>query len=155
MHTLYSTEQHIDEQLGSVDLLVGAVLVPGAAAPKLITRSMLSAVKKGAVFVDISIDQGGCFETSRATTHAAPVFVEEGIIHYCVSNMPAAYPRTSTEALSGATLSYIRRIADLGLESAMIMMPGLADGLNVWNGNITHRALAGSLGLPFFENPFL
>jgi alanine dehydrogenase len=155
VHTLYSTEQHIDEQIASVDLLIGAVLVPGASASRLVRRDMLSVVKKGAVFVDISIDQGGCFETSRVTTHDNPVFVEEGIIHYCVSNMPAAYPRTSTEALSGATLSYIRRIADLGVESAMIMMPGLAGGLNVWNGNITHRALAGSLGLPFFENPFL
>lgn len=155
VHTLYSTEQHIDEQLASVDLLIGAVLVPGAAASKLVSRDMLSLVKKGAVFVDISIDQGGCFETSRATSHDAPVFVEEGVIHYCVSNMPAAYPRTSTEALGGATLSCIRRIADLGLESAMVMRPGLASGLNIWNGHVTHRALAGSLGIPFFENPFL
>ncbi|NTW94275.1 MAG: alanine dehydrogenase [Chlorobiaceae bacterium] len=155
VHTLYSTEQHIDEQLSSVDLLIGAVLVPGAAAAKLVTRSMLRSVKKGAVFVDIAIDQGGCFETSRATTHDAPVFIEEGVIHYCVSNMPAAYPRTSTEALSGATLSCIRRIADLGFESAMVMMPGLAGGLNIWKGTVTHRTLADSLGLSFTENPFL
>ncbi|WP_449258777.1 alanine dehydrogenase [Chlorobium limicola] len=155
VHTLYSTEQHIDEQLASVDLLIGAVLVPGAAAPRMVTRDMLSGVKKGSVFVDIAIDQGGCFETSKPTTHDDPVFVDEGIIHYCVSNMPAAYPRTSTEALSGATLPYIRRIADLGFESAMVMMPGLAGGLNVWNGSITHKALADSLGLVFAGNPFL
>lgn len=155
VHTLYSTEQHIDEQLASLDLLIGAVLVPGAAAPRMVTREMLSVVKKGSVFVDIAIDQGGCFETSRVTTHDDPVFVENGVIHYCVSNMPAAYPRTSTEALSGATLPYIRRIADLGFESAMVMMPGLAGGLNIWNGTVTHKALAGSLGLEFSGNPFL
>jgi len=155
VHTLYSTEQHLDEQLGSVDLLIGAVLVPGAAATRLVTRDMLAAVKKGSVFVDISIDQGGCFETSKPTSHDNPVYVEEGIIHYCVSNMPAAYPRTSTEALSGATLPYIRRIADLGFESAMVMMPGLAGGLNVWSGRITHKALADSLGMEFAGNHFL
>ncbi|MBN1279491.1 MAG: alanine dehydrogenase [Chlorobiaceae bacterium] len=155
VHTLYSTEQHIEDQLSSVDLLVGAVLVPGAAAPRMVTRDMLSVVKRGAVFVDIAIDQGGCFDTSKPTTHDDPVFVDEGIIHYCVGNMPAAYPRTSTEALSGATLPYIRRIADLGFESAMVMMPGLAGGLNVWNGTLTHKALAGSLGLEFAGNPFL
>lgn len=155
VHTLYSTEQHVDEQLSSVDLLIGAVLVPGAAASRLVTREMLATIKKGSVLVDISIDQGGCFETSRATTHDHPVFVDEGILHYCVSNMPAAYPRTSTEALCGATLPYIRRIADLGFESAMVMMPGLAGGLNVWSGSITHKALADSLGLEFAVNPFL
>ncbi|MEI6848057.1 MAG: alanine dehydrogenase [Chlorobiaceae bacterium] len=154
VHTLYSTEQHIEEQLEAADLLIGAVLVPGAVAPKLISRAVLRKMKQGAVLVDIAVDQGGCIESSRPTTHDKPVFVEEGIVHYCVANMPAAYPQTSTEALTGATLPYIRRIADLGLESAMVMMPGLSMGLNIWNGNITHEALARSLGKPFHENPF-
>jgi alanine dehydrogenase len=155
VHTLYSTEQHVEEQLESADLLIGAVLVPGAAAPKIIKRKMLRLMKPGAVFVDISIDQGGCSESSRPTTHDNPVFVEEKVLHYCVVNMPSAYPRTSTEALTGVTLPYIRRIADFGLESAMVMMPGLAMGLNTWNGAVTHEALARSLGRPYLENPFI
>jgi len=155
VHTLYSTEQHVEEQLKTSDLLIGAVLVPGSAAPKLISREMLGIMKPGAVFVDIAIDQGGCAESSRPTTHKDPVFLEEEIVHYCVTNMPAAYPRTSTEALTGVTLPYIRRIADFGLESAMVMMPGLAMGLNTLKGNIIHEALAGSLGRPFHENPFV
>jgi alanine dehydrogenase len=155
VHTLYSTEQHVEEQLESVDLLIGAVLVPGAIAPKIIRREMLRMMKPGAVFVDISIDQGGCAETSRPTTHDNPVFVEEKVLHYCVANMPSAYPQTSTEALTGVTLPYIRRIADFGLESAMVMMPGLSMGLNIWNGAVTHEALARSLGKPYLENPFI
>jgi len=154
VHTLYSTEQHIEEQLETADLLIGAVLVPGALAPKLVTRAMLRKMKPGAVLVDIAVDQGGCIETCRPTTHADPVFVEEGVVHYCVANMPAAYPQTSTEALTGVTLPYIRRIADFGLESAMVMMPGLSKGLNTWKGSITHEALALSLGKPYLENPF-
>ncbi|NTW68899.1 MAG: alanine dehydrogenase [Chlorobiaceae bacterium] len=154
VHTLYSTEQHIEEQLEQVDLLIGAVLVPGAVAPKLVSRAMLRNMKPGAVLVDIAVDQGGCIETTRPTTHESPVYVEEGVVHYCVANMPAAYPQTSTEALTGATLPYIRRIADLGLESAMVMMPALSSGLNIWKGNVTHEALAQSLGKPFHENPF-
>ena len=155
VHTLYSTEQHIEEQLETTDLLIGALLVPGAIAPKLLKRSMLRKMKAGAVLVDIAIDQGGCAESSRPTTHENPVFVEEGIVHYCVANMPAAYPQTSTEALTGATLPYIRRIADFGIESAMVMMPGLSMGLNIWKGTITHEALANSLGIAFHENPFI
>jgi alanine dehydrogenase len=154
VHTLYSTEQHIEEQLESVDLLIGAVLVPGAVAPKLVSRAMLRKMKEGAVLVDIAVDQGGCIETCHPTTHEEPTFVEEGVVHYCVANMPAAYPQTSTEALTGATLPYIRRLADFGLESAMVMMPGLATGLNIWKGNVTHEALAKSLCRPFHENPF-
>jgi alanine dehydrogenase len=154
VHTLYSTEQHIEEQLATTDLLIGAVLVPGAVAPKLVTRAMLRNMTKGAVLVDIAVDQGGCVESCRPTTHQDPVFIEEGIVHYCVANMPAAYPQTSTEALTGVTLPYIRRIADFGLESAMVMMPGLSSGLNIWKGNITHEALAKSLGKPFHVNPF-
>ena len=155
VHTLYASEQNLEEMLPDVDLIVGAVLVIGAIAPKLLTRSMLRKMKPGSVVVDIAIDQGGCFETSHPTTHENPVFIEEGVIHYCVANMPGAYPRTSTEGLTGATLPYIRRIADLGLESAMVMVPGLAKGLNTWNGNLTHREVANSLGLPFHDNPFL
>ncbi|NMW22774.1 MAG: alanine dehydrogenase [Chlorobiaceae bacterium] len=154
VHTLYSTEQHIEEQLETADLVIGAVLVPGAIAPKLVTRAMLRKMKQGAVIVDIAVDQGGCIESCKPTTHENPVFVEEGIVHYCVANMPAAYPQTSTEALTGVTLPYIRRIADFGLESAMVMMPALSTGLNIWNGTITHEALAKSLGKPYQENPF-
>jgi len=154
VHTLYSTELHIEEQLDTADLVIGAVLVPGALAPKLVTRAMLRTMKKGAVLVDIAVDQGGCVESCRPTTHKDPVFVEEGIVHYCVANMPAAYPQTSTEALTGVTLPYIRRIADFGLESAMVMMPSLSMGLNIWKGTITHEALAKSLGKPPQENPF-
>lgn len=155
VHTLYFTEQHVEEQLESVDLLIGAVLVPGAKAPKIIKKEMLKLMKPGAVFVDISIDQGGCAETSRPTTHEKPVFIEGKVLHYCVTNMPSAYPQTSTEALTGVTLPYIRRIADFGLESAMVMMPGLSMGLNIWNGAVTHEALARSLGRPYLENPFI
>jgi alanine dehydrogenase len=155
VHTLYANEQNLEEMLADVDLIVGAVLVTGASAPKLLTRSMLQKMKPGSVIVDIAIDQGGCFETSHPTTHENPVFVEEGIIHYCVANMPAAYPRTSTDGLTGATLPYIRRIADLGLESAMVMVPGLSGGLNIWNGVVTHKEVARSLGLPFHDNPFI
>jgi alanine dehydrogenase len=155
VHTLYANELNLEEMLADVDLIVGAVLITGARAPKLMTRSMLRKMKQGAVVIDIAIDQGGCFETSRPTTHENPVFIEEGIVHYCVANMPAAYPRTSTEGLTGATLPYIRRIADLGLESAMVMVPGLAGGLNTWSGHVTHKAVASSLGLPFHDNPFI
>jgi alanine dehydrogenase len=154
VHTLYSTEQHIDEQLEVADVLIGAVLVPGATAPKLVSRRMLQRIKPGAVLVDIAIDQGGCFASSRPTTHEDPVYLEESVVHYCVANMPAAYPQTSTEALAGASLPYIRRIADLGLASATVIMPGLAGGLNTWHGRITHESLANSLGKPYFENPF-
>ncbi len=155
VRTLYASEQNLEEMLPDVDLIVGAVLVTGASAPKLLTRSMLRKMKPGSVVVDIAIDQGGCFESSRPTTHENPTYIEEGIIHYCVANMPGAYPRTSTEGLTGATLPYIRRIADLGLEGAMVMVPGLAGGLNTWNGSVTHQEVARSLALSFHDNPFL
>jgi alanine dehydrogenase len=115
---------------------------------------MIKSMKIGSVIVDIAIDQGGCIETSRPTTHLEPVFIEEGVVHYCVTNMPAAFPGTSTEALSGVTLPYVRRLADLGLESAMVVMPGFAGGLNTWNGSVTQEAVALSVGLPYQENPF-
>jgi len=154
VHTIYSNEQHLEELLPETDLLIGAVLLAGASAPRLVSRCMVQLMKPGAVIVDIAIDQGGCCETSRPTTHLDPVYIEEGVVHYCVTNMPAAYPGTSTEALTGVTLPYVRRLADLGLESAMVVMPGLATGLNTWNGKITLEAVAKSVGMPFHENPF-
>ena len=154
VHTIYSNEQHLEELLPGIDLLVGAVLLPGASAPKLVTRGMVRSMKAGAVIVDIAIDQGGCVETSRPTSHIDPVFIDDGVVHYCVTNMPAAYPATSTEALTGVTLPYVRRLADLGLESAMVVMPGFAGGLNVFNGAITQEAVARSLGMAFGGNPF-
>jgi alanine dehydrogenase len=154
VHTIYSNEQHLEELLPGTDLFIGAVLLTGASAPKLVTRGMVQSMKPGAVIVDIAIDQGGCVETSRPTSHLDPVFIEEGVVHYCVTNMPAAYPGTSTEALTGVTLPYVRRLADLGLESAMVVMPGLAGGLNVYNGAITQEAVARSLGVNCVKNPF-
>ncbi|NTU91557.1 MAG: alanine dehydrogenase [Chlorobiaceae bacterium] len=154
VHTIYSNEQHLDELLPETDLLVGAVLLPGASAPRLVTRSMVASMKRGAVVVDIAIDQGGCIETSRPTTHDEPVYIEEGVVHYCVTNMPGAYPGTSTEALTGVTLPYVRRLADLGLESAAVLMPGLVGGLNILNGKVVHPAVAASLGMECHENPF-
>ena len=129
------------------DLVIGAVLVAGAAAPKLVTRAMVKTMKPGAVLVDISIDQGGCFETSHPTTHAEPTFVVDGVIHYCVANMPGAVPRTSTLALTNATLPYVRALADLGWREALQRDAGLAGGLNVHAGQITHEVVAKALGL--------
>ena len=144
--TAYSTTETIERLVRDADLVVGAVLVAGAAAPKLVTRAMVSTMKRGAVLVDISIDQGGCFETSRPTTHADPTFVIDGVIHYCVANMPGAVPRTSTFALTNATLPYVRSLADLGWQAALKRDPGLAAGLNVHAGEITHDVVARALG---------
>ena len=138
LRTAYSTTETIEQLVRDADLVVGAVLVTGAAAPKLVTRAMVKTMKPGAVLVDISIDQGGCFETSRPTTHAEPTFVVDGVIHYCVANMPGAVPRTSTLALTNATLPYVRALADLGWQAALKRDPGLAEGLNVHAGEITH-----------------
>jgi alanine dehydrogenase len=124
------------------DLVIGAVLVTGAAAPKLVTRDMLRRMEKGAVLVDISIDQGGCFESSRPTTHADPTYVVDGVVHYCVTNMPGAVPRTSTFALTNATLPYVRALADFGWRKSLGRDPGFAAGLNVHEGAITHEAVA-------------
>jgi alanine dehydrogenase len=148
-HTLYSTEAHLAEILPSVDLLVGAVLVPGARAPKLVSRAMLRSMKPGSVFVDIAIDQGGCAETSRPTTHENPVFVEEGVVHYCVTNMPGAYARTATQALTNVTYPYIEALADLGLAAACAKKSGLSAGVNVRDGSLTHAAVAEAISLPF------
>jgi alanine dehydrogenase len=147
VRTIYSTTAEIERLVRDADLVVGAVLVAGAAAPKLITRAMVKTMKPGAVLVDISIDQGGCFETSHATTHAEPTFVVDGVIHYCVANMPGAVPRTSTFALTNATLPYVRALADLGWQAALRRDAGLAAGLNVHAGHITLEVVAKALGL--------
>ena len=141
-HTLYSSEAHLIELLPTVDLLIGAVLLPGAPAPKLIRREMLKVMRNGSVFVDIAIDQGGCAETSRPTTHEAPTYVEEGVTHYCVANMPAAYARTATQALTNVTYPYIELLAEHGLEAACQRMPGLRSGINIMDGQILQPAVA-------------
>ena len=147
--TAYASKAAIAAAVARAHLVIGAVLVPGAAAPKLVTREMLKTMKRGSVLVDIAIDQGGCFETSHATTHDNPVFVEEGIIHYCVANMPGAVARTSAFALNNATLPFATRLANLGAERAMALDPHLAAGLNVAGGAIRHKAVADALDLPF------
>ncbi len=147
LRTAYSTTETIEALVRDADLVIGAVLIAGAAAPKLVTRPMLKTMKPGSVLVDIAIDQGGCFETSRPTTHADPTFVVDGIVHYCVANMPGAVPRTSTFALTNATLPYVRAIADLGWQTAFKRDPGLANGLNVHAGAIMHSAVGASLGI--------
>ncbi len=148
-HTLFSSESHLQEILPSVDLLIGAVLVPGAKAPKLITRAMLKRMRPGSVLVDIAIDQGGCAETSRATTHHNPVYVEEGVTHYCVANMPGAYARTATQALTNVTYRYLEMLADHGVDEACQKNPALIGGINVKAGQITYKAVADAHGLPF------
>lgn len=148
-HTLYSSEAHLMDLLPNVDLLIGAVLVPGAKAPKLIRREMLRRMRPGSVLVDIAIDQGGCAETSRPTTHQEPTFVEEGVLHYCVANMPAAYARTATQALTNVTYRYIELIAENGLAEACEKNPALIGGVNVQDGEVTYKAVADAHGLPY------
>jgi alanine dehydrogenase len=152
-HTLYSNETHLMELLPNVDLLIGAVLVPGGLAPKLIRREMLRRMRPGSVLVDIAIDQGGCAETSRPTTHHDPIFVEEGVIHYCVANMPAAYARTATQALTNVTSRYLEWLADLGLAEALQRQPALRGGINVFDGQLTCPAVANALGIPLGKLP--
>lgn len=147
--TAYASKAAIAAAVAKAHLVIGAVLVPGAAAPKLVTREMLRTMKRGSVLVDIAIDQGGCFETSHATTHDDPVFVEEGVIHYCVANMPGAVARTSAFALNNATLPFALKLANLGAEAAMKADPHLAAGLNVAGGTIRHQAVADALQLPY------
>jgi alanine dehydrogenase len=149
MHTLFSTMEVIEQEVLAADLLIGAVLVPGAAAPKLVSREMVRAMKRGAVLVDIAIDQGGCFATSRPTTHADPTYVEEGVIHYCVTNMPGAVARTSTFALNNATLPFVLALADKGWRRALGDDRHLCAGLNIAGGRVTHRAVADALGLDY------
>jgi alanine dehydrogenase len=141
-HTVYSDESRLLQLLPSTDLLIGAVLVPGARAPQLIRRDMLKLMRPGSVFVDIAIDQGGCAETSRPTTHDNPVFTEEGVVHYCVANMPGAYARTATQALANVTFPYIEQIADLGLAEACRKRAALRSGINVMGGQCTQKAVA-------------
>jgi alanine dehydrogenase len=147
--TAYASRAAIANAVEKAELVIGAVLVPGAAAPKLVTREMLKTMKRGSVIVDIAIDQGGCFETSHATTHDDPVYEVDGVIHYCVANMPGAVSRTSAFALNNATLPFALKIANLGAKEAMKRDPHLANGLNVSGGKIRHQAVAEALGLKF------
>lgn len=147
--TMYSTAASLAEAVREADLVIGAVLIPGAAAPKLVTREQLGTMKRGAVLVDIAIDQGGCFETSRPTTHDDPIYEVDGILHYCVANMPGAVPRTSTYALNNATLPFVLDLANHGTRAALARDPHLARGLNVAGGHIAHQAVARDLGLPY------
>ena len=147
--TAYASRATIAHAIRRAELVIGAVLIPGAAAPKLVTRDMLKTMKRGSVLVDISIDQGGCFETSHATTHQDPVYEIDGVIHYCVANMPGAVARTSAFALNNATLPFALKLANLGAEAAMRADPHLANGLNVSGGKIRHQAVADALGLAF------
>jgi len=151
VHTLYSTKDEIDRQVIGADLVVGAVLVAGAAAPKLVSAGDVRNMHDGTVLVDIAIDQGGCFETSRPTTHAEPTFVVDGVVHYCVTNMPGAVPRTSTLALTNATLPFVRALAKYGWREAMRRDLHLANGLNVHAGNINHEAVARDLGYEYLS----
>jgi alanine dehydrogenase len=146
--TRYATTHAIEEAVLEADLVIGAVLVPGAAAPKLVTRDLARRMQRGAVLVDVAIDQGGCFETSRPTTHAQPTFVVDGVVHYCVANMPGAVARTSTFALNNATLPFVLALADKGWRRALTDDPHLRDGLNVCRGELTHAAVAAALGRP-------
>jgi len=147
--TLYSGRAALAAEVAEADLVIGAVLVPGASAPKLVTREMLTTMRAGAVLVDVAIDQGGCFETSHATTHAEPTYVVDGIVHYCVANMPGAVARTSTYALNNVTLPHALRIADLGWKAALKANPHLAAGLNVHMGQVTYEAVARDLGYDY------
>lgn len=145
LNTIYATQQAVEEYIADADLVVGAVLVPGATAPKLVTRSMLKTMRQGSVMVDVAIDQGGCFETSRATTHDDPIYVEEGIVHYCVANMPGAVSRTSTFALNNATLPHVLNLANKGYQQALLDDQHLLNGLNICQGQLTNEAVAHAL----------
>lgn len=149
--TIYSTADALEEHVTTSDLVIGAVLVPGAAAPKLVSREMLSKMKPGAVLVDVAIDQGGCFETSRATTHDEPTYEVDGIVHYCVANMPGGVARTSTFALNNATLPFALALANKGYKQAMLDDEHLRNGLNVYRGKMTYEAAAVDLGLEYFD----
>jgi alanine dehydrogenase len=151
LHTLFSTVENIENEVTTADLVIGAVLVPGGAAPKLVTRAMVKRMRPGSVMVDIAIDQGGCFETSRPTTHAKPTYVEDGVIHYCVTNMPGAVARTSTFALNNATLPFVLALADKGWRRALKDNPHLAHGLNIDAGRVTHAAVAQDLGFEYIS----
>jgi alanine dehydrogenase len=144
-----STKLEVERALEDADLVIGAVLVPGARAPKLVTREMLGLMRPGAVLVDVAIDQGGCFETSHPTTHSDPTYVVDGVVHYCVANMPGAVPISSTRALTNATLPYLELLADRGFERAIGLAPALARGVSVVDGQVTSQPVAEALGIPF------
>ncbi len=148
-HTLASNGHNLKEAVANADFVVGGVLLPGAKAPKLITRDMISSMKSGSVVVDVAIDQGGCFETSKPTSHSNPVYEVDGVTHYCVTNMPGAVARTSTLALSNVTLPYGLALADKGLAAAAIAFPELAKGINVLKGVVTYQAVAEAFGLSY------
>jgi alanine dehydrogenase len=147
--TLASNAWTISETLKLSDLVIGGILIPGAAAPKVVRRDMISSMRRGSVVVDVAIDQGGCFETSRPTTHTDPVYIVDNVLHYCVSNMPAAVPHTSTFALTNATFPYLLELANKGIERACKDHPGLCAGVNTWRGDVTHPGVAASQGRPF------
>jgi alanine dehydrogenase len=146
IQTVYSSTDTIGRAVAKADLVIGAVLIPGAAAPRLVTRHMLRAMRRGSAIVDVAIDQGGCFETSRPTTHANPTYVEEGVVHYCVTNMPGAVPRTSTFALNNATQPFVMALANRGWKQAMSDDPHLARGLNICQGRLTNEGVAAAFG---------
>jgi alanine dehydrogenase len=152
--TFISNRMTISEEIADADLVIGAVLIPGAHAPRLVTRQMLRRMRPGSAIVDISVDQGGCFETTHPTTHEKPTFIEEGIVHYCVANIPGAYPRTSTYALTNATFPHVLQIADKGYEKAMEENEALRKGLNLINGKVVCAGVATSFGLTCIPNPF-
>jgi alanine dehydrogenase len=152
--TYISNRMTIGEEIAEADLVIGAVLIPGAQAPRLVTRQMLKRMRPGSAMVDISVDQGGCFETTRPTTHEKPVYVEEGVVHYCVANIPGAYPRTSTLALTNATFPYVIQIADKGVEKALKENKALRRGLNLIDGKLVCEGVAGSFGMSCLVNPF-
>ena len=147
--TRFSNKTNLEDAVRNADLVIGAVLIPGAAAPKLVTRELLKEMKPGAVLVDVAIDQGGCFETSKATTHDDPTYIVDDIVHYCVANMPGAVARTSTYALNNVTLPHALRMAKLGWKEAMRENPHLAAGLNVHGGKVTYEAVASELGYDY------
>jgi alanine dehydrogenase len=147
--TLASNRFTIAETLRLTDLVIGSVLIPGASAPKLVRREMIRAMKRGAVAVDVAIDQGGCFETSRPTTHTDPIYFVDDVLHYCVSNMPAAVPHTSTFALTNATFPYLRELANKGLEGACAAHSGLCEGVNTYRGEVTYKGVAESQNRPW------
>jgi len=149
LKTLYSTQGAVEDECADADLVIGGVLIPGAAAPKLITRAMIKSWKPGSVLVDVAIDQGGCAETSRPTTHANPTYVVDGVIHYCVANMPGGVARTSTYALNNVTLPYALALADKGYRRALLEDQHLRNGLNVYRGKVTYKAVADDLGYKY------
>ena len=152
LNAVIATEENNKIYVESADIVIGAVLIPGASAPKLITRDLVKSMKKGSVIVDVAIDQGGCSETSRATTHSNPTYVEEGVLHYCVANMPGAVPMTSTYALNNATLPYVLNIANNGFDEALTLDSGLCEGLNIHQGKVTITAVADEHGYEY-HNP--